>query len=66
MSFDNDRSGRPSTCTTPENVREANFADRRQTLCDVCEIVGLSYGTVQRILAENLNVMRIPQDEITA
>jgi len=26
---------------------------------DVCEIVGLSYGTVERILADNLNMRRI-------
>jgi len=41
------------------NVREAIRADRRQTIHDVCEIVGLSYGTVQRILVDNLNMRRI-------
>jgi histone-lysine N-methyltransferase SETMAR len=59
---DNERSGRPSTSTTPENiakVREAILADRRRTIHDVCEIVGLSYGTVQRILSDNLNTRRI-------
>jgi histone-lysine N-methyltransferase SETMAR len=59
---DDERSGRPSTSTTPENtakVREAILAGRRQTIYDVCEIVGLSYGTVQRILADNLNMRRI-------
>ena len=58
----NERSGRPSTSTTPENiakVREAILADRRQTIHDVCEIAGLSYGTVQRILADNLNMWRV-------
>ena len=59
-SVDNDeRSGRPSTSTTPENiakVREAILADRRQTIHDVHDIVGLSNGTVQRILADNLNM----------
>jgi len=38
---DDERSGRPSTCTTPENitkVREAVLADRRQIMHDVCEI----------------------------
>jgi hypothetical protein len=63
MSVDDDeRSGRPSTSTTPENiakVREAILADHRQTIHDVCEIVGLSYGTVQRTLADNLNMRRI-------
>jgi hypothetical protein len=49
---DDELSGRASTSTTPENivkVREANLADRRRTIHDVCEIGGLSYGTVQRI-----------------
>ena len=47
---DDERSGRPSTSTTPVNiaiVREVILVDRRQTIHDVCEIVGLSYGTVQ-------------------
>jgi hypothetical protein len=59
---DDERSGRPSTSTTPENianVREAILADRRRTIHDVCEIVRLSYGTVKRILADNLNLRRI-------
>ena len=59
---DDERSGRPSTSTTPENiakVREAILADHRQTIHDVCEIAGLTYGTVQRILADNLNMSRI-------
>ena len=59
---DDERSGRPSTSTAPENVekvRKAIIADRRQNIYDVCEIVRLSYGTVQRILAENLNMRRI-------
>ena len=30
-----------------------------QAIHDVCEIVGLSYGTVQRILADSLNMRRI-------
>ena len=59
---DDERSGRLSTNTTPENiakVREAIHADRRRTLHDVYEIVGLSYGTVQRILVDNLNKRRV-------
>jgi len=52
MSVDDDeRSGRPSTSTTPENiakVRKAILADRRQTIHNVCEIVGRSYRTIQR------------------
>jgi histone-lysine N-methyltransferase SETMAR len=59
---DDERSGRPSTSTTPENVakvREAILADLRQTSHDVCEIVGLSYGTVHCILEDNLNMRPI-------
>ena len=51
-----------STSTTPENItmfRDATLADRRQTIHDVCEIEGLSYETVQRILEDNLNMKRI-------
>jgi hypothetical protein len=63
MSVDDDeRSGRPSTSTTPENiakVREATLADRRRNIHDACEIVGLSYGTVQRILVDSLDKKRI-------
>jgi hypothetical protein len=59
---DDERSGRTSTSTTPENtakVREAILADRRQTTHDICETVGLSYGIVQRIWADNLNMRGI-------
>jgi len=56
MSVDNDEhSGRPSISTALENiaeVREAILTDHRQTIHNVCEIVGLSYGTVQRILGK--------------
>jgi histone-lysine N-methyltransferase SETMAR len=50
------------TSTTPENiakVHEAIFADHRQTIHDVCEIVGLSYRAVQCILVDSLNMRRI-------
>jgi hypothetical protein len=59
---DDERSGRPSTSTTPENnekVREAIVTDRRRTIHDVCLIVGMSYGSVQRILSDDLNMRRI-------
>jgi hypothetical protein len=59
---DDEHSGRPSTSTTPENiakVHEAILAGCRQTIHDACEIVGLSYRTIQRILVHNLNMRRI-------
>ena len=60
MSVDDDEhSGWLSTSTTPENiakVHEAILADCRQTIHYICEIVGLSYGTIQCILVYNLNM----------
>ena len=40
-------------------VREVILEDRRQTIHDVCNHVGLSYGSCQRILADELNLRRI-------
>jgi len=57
-----DRSGRPSTATTPskvEQVRAAVNQDRRRTLHDLCAEVGIGYGSCQRILTEQLNMHRI-------
>jgi hypothetical protein len=60
MSVDDDeRSGRPSTGTTTENMakaREAILGDRRRKIQGVCDIVKLSYGTCQRILLDELNL----------
>jgi len=55
-------SGQKSTCATPEiiaKVREGILEDRRQTIRDVCNRVELSYGSCQRILADELNMRRI-------
>jgi len=63
MSADDEEGfGRPSTVTTTENVaklREAILENRRPTIHDVCNIVGLSYRTCQRILSDELNMRRI-------
>jgi len=59
---DRKHSGRLSTCTTPEmivNVCEVILEDRWQTIHDVCNEVGLSYGSCQHILVEELNMRRI-------
>jgi hypothetical protein len=62
MSVDDDeRSGRPSTGSTTENVAEvleAILEDRRRTIHDICDIVKLSYKTCQRILSDELNMRR--------
>jgi hypothetical protein len=55
-------SGRQSTCTTPEmiaKVRDVILEERRQTIHYVCNRVGLSYGSCQRILADEMNIRRI-------
>ena len=59
---DDKHTRRPSTCTTPEmimKVRDVIHADRRQTIHDVCERVGLSYSISQQILSDELNMRRI-------
>ena len=59
---DDEHSGRPSTSTTPENivnVGKAILVDRRQIIHDVCEIVRLPHGNVERILGDNLYKRRI-------
>jgi len=59
---DRKHSGRLSTCTTPEmtaKVHEVILEDTRQTIHDVCNRVGLSYGSRQCILADELNMRRI-------
>jgi transposase len=59
---DSERSGRPSTGRTDENVenvREIINEDRRNTIMEIADRLGLSYGTWQRILTEGLNMQRI-------
>ncbi|PNF27477.1 hypothetical protein B7P43_G08983 [Cryptotermes secundus] len=48
---DDDRSGRPSTDTTSENVakvRDLIVQDRRLTIQDLCNTLGLSYSTFNK------------------
>ncbi|PNF28249.1 hypothetical protein B7P43_G06650 [Cryptotermes secundus] len=62
LTDDDDRSGRPPTGKTPENVakvRDLILQDSRLTILDLCNTLGLSYGTCQRILSEELNIRRI-------
>ncbi|PNF29962.1 hypothetical protein B7P43_G07282, partial [Cryptotermes secundus] len=63
---DDNLSGRPPTGTTPESikkVRDLILQDRRLTIQDLCNTLGLSYGTRQRILSEELNMRRIAAKE---
>ena len=59
---DDERSGRPCTSTTAENVekiRQIIHGDRRLTICEICDMVGISFGVCQAILTDNLNMRRI-------
>jgi hypothetical protein len=56
---DDKRSGRTSTSKTTENVeeiRELINEDRRRTIHEIADMVGISYGVCQEIITENLNM----------
>jgi DNA-binding transcriptional ArsR family regulator len=58
---DDERSGRPSTSKTTENVekiRELIHEERRRTIHELADTYGISYGDFQEILSENLNMRR--------
>jgi hypothetical protein len=59
---DDERSGRPGTYKTTDNVakiRELIHEDRCQTIHELTITIGISYGVCQEILTENLNMSRI-------
>nr|CAI5835978.1 unnamed protein product [Callosobruchus analis] len=59
---DKHRSGRPSTSRTDENVKQINALvreDRRRTIDQLCEMSGISWSSVQRILSEDLHMRRV-------
>jgi len=62
-SFEDDpRPGRPSTYHTKEavaHVREIIRADRRLTIREVAEEVGIAFSTCQKILTEDLRMRRV-------
>ena len=56
------RSGRPSTSRNPhviEKVSNLIMSDRRLTIREIEEEVGISYGSVQAILTEDLGMRRV-------
>nr|CAH7750037.1 unnamed protein product [Callosobruchus chinensis] len=58
---DQPRPGRPSTSRNDENIEKINALvreDRRLTIDQLCEMSGISWSSVQRILSEDL-YMRI-------
>ena len=56
------RSGRPATSRSDENVDKINALireDRRRTIDQLCEMSGISWSSVQRILSEDLHMGRV-------
>jgi len=62
-SVDDDKhTGRPTSCTTPETVvriQELIHQDRRWTIHDIAEEVGVGYGTCQLVLTEELGMHHV-------
>ena len=59
---DDERSGRPSTSSTPKNVETIQrlvYEDRQRTIKGIAAIVYVSYRTVQTILTCDLNMHHI-------
>lgn len=60
--MDDERSGRPVTSKTPENVAKIHkliCEDRRRTIHQISHMIGISYGACQEILTEKLNIHRV-------
>jgi hypothetical protein len=56
---DDEHTGRPTSRTTPETVariQELVRQDRRRTIHDIAEEMGIGYGTCQRVLTEELGM----------
>jgi len=49
---DDEHTGRPTSCTTPETVA-------CRTICDIAEEVEVGYGTCQRVLTEELGMHHV-------
>jgi hypothetical protein len=62
-SVDNDEhTGRSTSCTTPETVlqiQEVVHYDRRWTIYNIAEEVGIGYGTCQRVLMKELDMHHV-------
>jgi len=59
---DDEHTGRPRSCTTPAivaQIQELVRQDRRLTIHDIAEELGIGYGTCQRVLTEELGMHRV-------
>jgi hypothetical protein len=59
---DNEHTGRPTSCTTPETVtriQELVRQDRRYTIPDIVEEVRIGYGTYQRVMTKEFGMHRV-------
>lgn len=59
---DDDRSGRPITHMTSSDINAVKLAldvDRRRTLAELCELLDMSYGTIRRIITDELKMSRV-------
>jgi hypothetical protein len=59
---DDKHTGRLTSCTTPETVariQELISQDRRRTIHNIAEEVGIGYGTCQQVLAKELGMHRV-------
>ncbi|MCP6711290.1 helix-turn-helix domain-containing protein, partial [Klebsiella pneumoniae] len=59
---DEPRSGRPSTSTTDENVEEVKkivLGNRRITIREIADDIGISFGSCQSILTGVLDMRRV-------
>jgi len=56
---DDQHTGKPTSCTTAEaveRIQELVRQDRRRTIHDIAEEVGIGHGTYQRILTEEMGM----------
>jgi len=65
---DEQRSGRPSTSKTQENVERVSEmirSNKRLTIREIYEDLNISYGSVQNILTTDLNMRRVSAKFVT-
>jgi response regulator of citrate/malate metabolism len=56
---DDQHTGRPTTSETVAQIQELVHQDRRRTIHDIAEEVGIGYGTCQRVLTKELGMHHV-------